>query len=75
MISVASLAREDPVASNPFPYVERTLLDYLSKVFPNTLPLAPVSEAELARLVGQQDVVSKLRDIHNEQVKQELGGK
>lgn len=63
------------MASNPFPYVERMILDYLSKVFPNTLPLAPVSEAELARLVGQQDVVSKLRDIHNEQVKQELGGK
>jgi hypothetical protein len=33
-----------------------------------------VSEAELARLIGQQNVIDKLRAIHNEQVKQELGG-
>jgi len=49
-------------------------MEYLAKAFPNSLPGSLISEAELARLVGQQDVIEKLRAIHNEQVKQELGG-
>jgi hypothetical protein len=62
------------VASKTFPYVERSLLEYLDKVFPNSLPVKLLSEAELARLIGQQDVIARLRQIHTEQVKQELGG-
>jgi hypothetical protein len=54
--------------------VERSVLDYLERVFPNTLPAKLTSEAELARLIGQQDVIEKLRAIHNEQTKHQLGG-
>lgn len=60
--------------ASKFPSVERSLIEYLTKAFPNALPPTLVSEAELARLIGQQNVIDKLRAIHNEQVKQELGG-
>lgn len=62
------------MASKTFPYVEKALFDYLEKVFPNSLPVKLLSEAELARLIGQQDVINRLRQIHSEQIKQELGG-
>ena len=63
------------MASNPIPYLEKDVLLYLDAIFPNMLPSKPISEAELARMVGQQDVIRLLKQIHETQVKQQLGGK
>lgn len=63
------------MASDPIPYLDKSVLDYLDVIFPNRLPSQLISEAELARRVGQQDVVSRLRQIYETQVKQSLGGK
>ena len=63
------------MASNPIPYLEEGVLRYLDAIFPNTLPSKPVSEVDLARMVGQQDVIRLLKQIHETQVKQSLGGK
>lgn len=45
----------------PFPDVPPELLEELAARFPDKLPAGPVSEAELARLVGQQAVLRFLR--------------
>lgn len=63
------------MASNPIPYLEKDVLRYLDAIFPNMLPSKPISEVELARMVGQQDVIRLLKQIHETQVKNELGGK
>ena len=42
------------------------LLDTLDTMFPNKLPSFLVSEAEIARLVGQQQVVTWIRDKQDE---------
>ena len=53
----------------PFPDVPPELLEGLAVRFPDKLPAGPVSEAELARLVGQQSVVRFLRSHLASQMK------
>ncbi len=38
--------------------VYETLLDTVLEKYPNVLPKALISEVELARMIGQQDVIS-----------------
>lgn len=45
----------------PFPDVPPELLEELAARFPDKLPSEPVTETELASLVGQQDVLRFLR--------------
>lgn len=41
--------------------VSEALLVELAKVFPDQLPDKPIGAEETARLIGQQDVIRKLR--------------
>ena len=45
----------------------REAVDALTAIYPNVLPENPVSEAHLARLVGQQDVIRFLGRVLTEQ--------
>lgn len=53
----------------PFPDVPPELLEELAVRFPDKLPSGPVSEAELASLVGQQSVLRFLRSHLTSQMK------
>lgn len=46
--------------SSPAP-VSKDLVEWLERHYPDRLPLDLPSEQEVARLVGRQDVVRKLR--------------
>ena len=37
------------------------IMDYLNEAFPNKLPLGQVTEFELGELLGQQEVINKLK--------------
>lgn len=56
-------------ARSPFPDVPPELLEELAVRFPDKLPTEPVSEAELARLLGQQSVLRFLRSHLTPQMK------
>ena len=43
--------------------VSRELVESLEAMFPNTLPLAKVSEHELGVLMGHQEVIRLLRTV------------
>lgn len=53
----------------PDPHITRELLDYLEAKFPNRIPSKSLSLEDLHRLQGQQDVIRKLRHVHDEQSK------
>ncbi len=42
------------------PWIDPDLIKGLEEVFPNTLPDAAITTSELARLIGQQDVIRYL---------------
>lgn len=42
------------------------LLEKLQELFPNTLPVSPITVEELRFLQGQQSVLSKLEELYNE---------
>lgn len=49
------------------PPVEEGMLKALEQRFRDTIPSSVVSEGELGRLVGQQEVIRFLRHTYNEQ--------
>jgi hypothetical protein len=55
------------MALGPCPPIPTGLLRWLEAAFPDRLPDAPTSEPETARLVGQQNVIRKLRAEHERQ--------
>ncbi len=46
--------------------IQPQLLDHLNTVYPNTLPVSPLSEVDMAILVGQRQVISYLIQIKQE---------
>jgi hypothetical protein len=58
----------------PFPDVPSELLEELAARFPDKLPSGPVTETELARLVGQQTVLRFLRSQAAAQAARQTGG-
>lgn len=52
---------------NPMPPVDEALVVALEQRFRDTIPTTVVSEGELGRLVGQQEVIRFLRHTFNEQ--------
>lgn len=54
---------------NRLPHVSEGLLEFLAKSFPDKLPhgVTVPSQVETARLMGQQDVMRKLRQVHHQQ--------
>lgn len=44
----------------------REVVEALATLYPNVLPENPVSEANLARQIGQQDVIKLLRRVVQE---------
>ena len=48
---------------NKPPPVPPKLVTWLEETFPDKLPGGPTDDFELGRLVGQQDIVRKLRKI------------
>lgn len=44
------------------PPITEELLEYLEATFPDKLPSNPQTEVAVARLIGRQDVIRKLRD-------------
>jgi hypothetical protein len=43
-------------------FISEGLLDLLDKIFPNKLPAYLVSEADIAQLIGQQQVITWIKD-------------
>ena len=43
-------------------FISEGLLDLLDKIFPNKLPSYLVSEADIAQLIGQQQVITWIKD-------------
>lgn len=54
--------------ANPFPGIPKALLDRLEELFPDALPPDLVGAEQTARLIGQQDVVRKLRTEYARQL-------
>ena len=48
------------------------LLELLGKMFPDTLPYGLVSDKEMSRLIGQQDVIWWLKDKQEELIQENL---
>ena len=48
------------------------LLELLGKMFPDALPYGLVSETEMSRLIGQQDVIRWLQDKQEELIQENL---
>lgn len=57
----------------PVPNVPPEVASYLEKIFPDKLPSGLVSQEYLGRLIGQQDVIRKLRDVVTKQTLDSLG--
>ena len=47
-------------------FISEGLLDLLDKIFPNKLPSYLVSEADIAQLIGQQQVITWIKDKQEE---------
>jgi hypothetical protein len=52
--------------------VTQELLEGLETLFPDRLPSEPPSSLEIARLVGQQQVIRKLRDEFEKQYEEHV---
>ena len=48
------------------------LLKLLGEMFPDTLPYSLVSDKEMSRLIGQQDVIRWLKDKQEELIQDNL---
>ena len=48
------------------------LLELLGEMFPDTLPYDLVSDKEMSRLIGQQDVIRWLKDKQEELIEDNL---
>jgi len=46
--------------------VTRELLNYLDRYYPNTIPMGDVNASQLSFLQGQQSVIQKLKQIHED---------
>lgn len=44
-----------------YPPIPESLIECLYRDFPNTLPRRELSTFELGRLIGQQDIIEKLK--------------
>lgn len=55
--------------SKSLPWIDPQLVEGLQRMFPNTLPDAAISTQDLARLIGQQDVIRFLLRKMAEQAK------
>lgn len=49
------------------PPVSPALMEWLTEAFPDTIPEGEVTERELGKLQGQQDIVRRLHDIYRQQ--------
>jgi hypothetical protein len=54
-------------AEAQFPAVSKGLLDELERMFPNKIPVEPLTERQFAVLQGQQEVIRKLRREYDRQ--------
>ncbi len=54
------------------PYVDKELIEWLEKVFPDRTPTLEMSDREIWIQRGNVNVVLKLRDLYEEQVKNSL---
>jgi hypothetical protein len=62
-------------STEPIPPVTSELLAWLERAFPNVLPAAPQSDlAGINAKIGEQRVIAKLRQAHNQQHEQALSG-
>lgn len=51
------------------PTVSSALLQFLRQTYPDKLPRHPVSDSELGRLQGHQEIIDKLQQIHDKEVR------
>ena len=49
-----------------YPLISDATIQYLHQAFPNKLPTTKVSEFELGRLIGKQDIIGHLEFINRE---------
>lgn len=49
-----------------YPLISDATIQYLHEAFPNKLPTAKVSEFELGRLIGMQEIIGHLEFINKE---------
>ena len=50
-----------------YPYISDELLNRLIKDNPNTLPTTPLSDFELGKLIGKQELITKFQVEHDSQ--------
>lgn len=51
------------------PYVSQELLDYLTRLWPDRAPDTTDSVAQMRVSAGRQEVIRKLRKMHEDQLK------
>lgn len=58
---------------NKYASLEQVIIDALMEDFPNKLPEKEISNFELGRLLGQQDVINKLKAEYRELIEESRG--
>ena len=51
------------------PTVSSALLQFLRQTYPDRLPRHPVSDSELGRLQGHQEIIDKLQQLYDKEVR------
>ncbi len=62
-----------PAPSDLIPGLSPALVEAVERLFPDRLPSKPLAAEEVARLIGQQDVVRKLRAALDEAMAHQYG--
>jgi hypothetical protein len=54
------------------PFVDKSLLEYLDRLFPNTCPAIDDTDREIWVAVGTRRVVDHLKSLHDAQIKESM---
>jgi len=58
---------------NKKPFISKELIEYLSKLFPNKLPIRRgISESDIAFLQGQQSVLDRMELLYEDDQPEEI---
>ncbi|MCS5594676.1 MAG: hypothetical protein NZ730_09055 [Porticoccaceae bacterium] len=58
---------------NKKPFISKELIEYLSKLFPNKLPIRRgISESDVAFLQGQQSVLDRMELLYEDDQPEEI---
>lgn len=63
------MSHKEKTAKAPPPVIQKDLLDYLERCFPNRVPSIDTPARKVWAAVGQQDVIANLRALFTRQNK------